>query len=80
MNCTINTILCFPTRSSCLVRFTFRPPEKYVQFAHDYNRLRKLPSNLAFGGWTTSCSSARKTVAGHPPFFIGAEGNTKAWI
>ena len=24
-------------------------PEKYVQFAHDYNRLRKLPSNLALG-------------------------------
>jgi hypothetical protein len=24
-------------------------PEKYVQFAHDYNRLRKIPSNLALG-------------------------------
>jgi hypothetical protein len=24
-------------------------PEKYVQFAHDYNRLRKLPGNLALG-------------------------------
>src|SRR5215469_4165313 len=24
-------------------------PEKYVQFAHDYSRLRKLPSNLALG-------------------------------
>ena len=24
-------------------------PEKYVQFARDYNRLRKLPSNLALG-------------------------------
>jgi hypothetical protein len=24
-------------------------PEKYMQFAHDYNRLRKLPSNLALG-------------------------------
>lgn len=24
-------------------------PEQYVQFAHDYNRLRKLPGNLALG-------------------------------
>ena len=24
-------------------------PEKYVEFAHDYNRLRKLPANLALG-------------------------------
>jgi hypothetical protein len=24
-------------------------PESYIKFAHDYNRLRKLPSNLALG-------------------------------
>jgi hypothetical protein len=24
-------------------------PERYLQFAHDYNRLRKLPNNLALG-------------------------------
>jgi len=29
--------------------FVHAAPEKYVQFAHDYNRLRKLPSNLALG-------------------------------
>jgi hypothetical protein len=29
--------------------FVKSTPEKYVQFAHDYNRLRKLPSDLALG-------------------------------
>jgi len=39
-------------------------PEKYVQFAHDYNRLRKLPSNLALG------------VFGSPPTLSDLKGFT----
>ena len=29
--------------------FVHAAPEKYVQFAHDYNRMRKQPGNLALG-------------------------------
>ena len=39
-------------------------PEKYVQFAHDYNRLRKIPSNLALG------------VFGNPPTLSDLQGFT----
>jgi hypothetical protein len=39
-------------------------PEKYVEFAHDYNRLRKLPSNLSLG------------VFGNPPTLPDLKGFT----
>ena len=35
------------------VVFVHAAPEKYVQFASDYNRLRKMPGNLELGAFSS---------------------------